>query len=157
MIEKKILPQPLLYLSKFFEQHRTEYYDRLLAVSEKGEWIEWIRFFLQAIIVQSNHAIESGKRIIDTRERYRQILQNDPKMRSYTALVDFIFTTPYFNLAQAQESLNSSYNTAKKAIGILEDLGLVEEITGQSRNRIYMARELIQLLEENQPIYSPKN
>lgn len=155
LIEKQVLPQPLLYLSKFFEQHRAEYYDRLLAVSEKGEWLDWIGFFLQAVIAQSNHAIKSAKRIIDTREIYRQKLQNNSKTRSYTALADFIFMTPYFNLNQAQNALNSSYNTAKKAVSILAELGLVEEVTGQARNRIYVARELLQLLEENEPIYKP--
>jgi len=157
LIEKGVLLQPLLYLSKYFEQYRQEYYDRLLNVSRDGDWLGWIRFFLNAVIVQSKHAIESSKRIIDTREIYRQKLQNDSKTRAYTALVDFIFLTPYFNVSQAQDALNSSYNTAKKAVNLLEELELVEEITGQARNRIYVAKELIQLLEDNQPIYKPKS
>jgi len=157
LIEKGVLTQPLLYLSQYFEQHRTAYYDLLLDISEHGNWLEWIEFFLNAVIVQSNHAIESAKRIIDTREAYRQKFQDNSKTRSYTALVDFIFLTPYFNLSQAQKALGSSYVTASKAVGILEELGLVEEITGQARNRIYVARELIQLLEDNKPIYNPKD
>lgn len=155
LIEKQVLTQPLLYLSKYFEQYRQEYYDRLLAVSERGAWNEWIRFFLQAVVVQSRHATESARRIIDTREKYRQQLQQDSKTRAYTALVDFIFVKPYFNISQAQEALGSTFNTAKKAVGILQDFGLVEEITGQARNRVYIAREFLHLLEENEPIYEP--
>lgn len=155
LIDKKVIPQPLLYLSQFFERHRQEYYDRLYAVSEKAEWVEWIKFFLTAIKLQSQHAIESARRIIDTREHYRQQLQADSKTRSYTALVDFIFQQPYFNLTQAQNALNCSYNTANKAVSLVMEMGFIEEITGQSRNRIYVARELLHLLEENEPIYKP--
>lgn len=155
LIEKEVLPQPLLYLSQYFERHRAEYYDRLFAISERGDWAGWFRFFLQAVAAQSQHATESARRIIDTREKYRLQLQSDNKTRGYTGLIDFIFVAPYFSLSQAQEALNSSYNTAKKAVGILENMGLVEEITGQTRNRIYVARELLNLLAENEPVYKP--
>ena len=157
LISKGILTQPLLYLSQYFERHHDEYYDRLLAVSLEGDWIGWINFFLDAVIAQSQHAMKSAKRIIDTREGYRQMLQNNSKTRAYTGLVDFLFMTPYFTLSQAQEVLNSSYNTAKKGVYLLEEMGLVEEVTGQARNRVYVARELIHLLQDNEPVYTPKS
>lgn len=156
LIEKGILPQPLLYLSAFFEQHRDEYYSRLLAVSQKGDWDGWIKFFLRAVITQSKHAIESARLLIDKREAYRILLQEDKKMRTYIGLVDFIFVKPYFNVQQAAEVLNISYNTASKGVNLFEKMGLIEEITGLSRNRIYVAKELLSLLAENEPIYKPK-
>jgi cell filamentation protein, protein adenylyltransferase len=156
LVEKGILPQPLLYLSAFFERHRDEYYSLLLRVSQKGDWESWIKFFLQAVITQSEHATESARRIIDERERYRLILQQEKKTRAYTGLVDLIFINPYFNIQQAAEALDSTYHTARKAVRIVEEMGIVEEITGKARNRIYVARQLLELLVDNEPIYMPK-
>ncbi len=153
---RKALPYPLLYLSDYFEKNRAEYYDRLLAVSRDGDWHGWLRFFLQGVINQSNHAIESAKRIIDQREQYRQILQNEKVSSTVLALLDYVFTMPYLNARQVSEKLSITFPTAQNAIDQLENLKILEEVTGKRRNRIYVARQLLQSLVENEPIYSPK-
>lgn len=150
-----ILPQPLLYLSAYFERYRTEYYDHLLAVSRDGAWQDWLQFFLRGVIVQSEHAIESAKRIIDQREAYRQELQGTKASATVLNLLDLVFTHPYLTAQQVSERLNVSYNTAQSAISKLEEIHVLEEITGYQRNRIYCARELIQLIAENEPVYRP--
>ncbi|HVU12841.1 MAG TPA: hypothetical protein VHD90_16295, partial [Phototrophicaceae bacterium] len=150
---REVLPSPLLYLSAFFEQHQDEYYDRLLAVSQNGDWKGWLQFFLRGVVAQSNHATEHAKRIIDQREYYRDKLQNNHASASVLRLLDFVFTRPYLNLQQISSSLNISFNTAQKAVAQLESENILKEITGQKRNRIYAARQLMNLLIENEPIY----
>ncbi|MEZ4668051.1 MAG: Fic family protein [Anaerolineae bacterium] len=151
LCERKALPYPLLYLSAYFERYRDEYLDSLLAVSRDGDWKRWLQFFLQGVMTQSHHAIESAKRIVNQRENYRQLLQQGKSSASVLSLLDIMFTSPYLNLQQASEKLNVSFNTAKKSMQQLEDLGIVHEATGQRRNRIYFAKRLLELLVENDP------
>ncbi|MBI5961029.1 MAG: Fic family protein [Chloroflexi bacterium] len=155
LCERKALPHPLLYLSAFFEKYRDEYYDHLLGVSRDGDWKSWLEFFLRGIIVQSEHAILSAKRIIDQREQYRQKLQSEKASASVLALLDLIFTSPYLTTQQVGTKLNVVFRTAQLAIEKLERAGILEEITGHQRNRVYFARQLLELLAENEPIYRP--
>jgi len=155
LCEREVLPSPLLYLSAFFEEHQDEYYDRLLSVSQIGDWDGWLRFFLRGVITQSNRAIDSAKRIIDQREYYRETLQKKRVSASVLRLVDLVYTRPYLNLQQISDSLNISFNTAQKAVSELENEGFLTEITGKKRNRIYAALQLATLLAENEPNFSP--
>jgi Fic family protein len=156
LCDRQALPYPLLYLSHYFERFRSEYYDRLLAVSQKGDWEGWIRFFLQGVIMQGEHAIESARRIIDQREKYRQQLHMEKASASTLAMLDQVFLSPYINITQASERLMLSYPTAERAIQTLAQMGILEEVTGQKRNRVYVARQLLKLIVENEPVYSPK-
>jgi Fic family protein len=155
MCERGALPQPLLYLSAYFEQNRDEYYNRLLSVSTDGDWHGWLQFFLQGVITQSNHATESATRIVDKREEYRQELQRRKVSPTTLGLLDLLFTYPYCSTTQAARRFDVSFNTAQSAIYNLIEAGILEEVTGQQRNRIYLARSLIQLLVENEPVYRP--
>lgn len=74
LVQQDVLPQPLLYLSAYFETYRTDYYDRLQAVRERGQLQEWLQFFLTAVAVQATDAIERAERLADLREGYRQAL-----------------------------------------------------------------------------------
>lgn len=156
LCEREALPYPLLYLSAYFERYRIEYYDALLDVSLNGNWESWLEFFLNGVITQSNHAIESARRIINQREHYRQMLQTDKAPSSVLSLLDFVFVNPYLSVQQAAKSLDVSYPTAQNSIKYLEDLNILEEITNKARNRLYVARHLLELLVENEPIYKPR-
>lgn len=157
LCERNVLPSPLLYLSAFFEQHRDEYYDRLLAVSQVGDWEGWLKFFLRGVITQSNHATESSKRIFALRETYREQLHMQRASSSTLRVLELVFTRLYVNPQQISRLLDISFNTAQNSILKLETEGILEEITGQKRNRIYMARQLLRLLNEDEPLYTPKN
>lgn len=157
LCEREALPYPLLYLSAYFEQHRSEYYERLLAVSSRGDWTGWLEFFMRGVLTQSKHATESAKRIIRQREDYRRILQENRASANLLRVVDFIFTNPYLNIRQVANELHISFNTAHAAVMTLEEADILQEITGQQRNRVYAARQLLNLLIENEPIYTPKN
>jgi Fic family protein len=155
LYEHNALPLPLLYLSAFFDAHRAEYYERLLSVSRDNDWDGWLRFFLRGVITQSNHATDSAAKIIKRREQYRQRLQENKAPASVIALLDHIFINPYVSLNGVKNKLNVSFNTAKNAVAMLVKEGILYEMTGQQRNRLYVATELIDLLVENEKPYQP--
>lgn len=155
LCEREALTYPLLYLSAFFERHRHEYYDRLIAVSRDGDWKEWFEFFLRGVITQSQQAIDSARKIIDQREQYRRKLQDEKASSAILSLLDLVFVSPYLTVNQVAKSIGVSYPTAQHAVSVLEEANMLEEITGRSRNRVYVARQLLELLAENEPIYRP--
>lgn len=155
LCERGALPDPLLYLSAFFERHRQEYYERLLAVSRDGAWHAWLEFFLRGVIEQSAHAIDSARRIVDQRERYRQALHSRRASASVLSLLDLVFVSPYLTAQKVSAQLDISFNTAHTAIKKLVISGILEEVTGQQRNRVYVAHDLLHLFSENEPPHRP--
>jgi Fic family protein len=153
---RQVLPQPLLYLSDFFEKYRQEYYRRLHAVTLEGDWNGWLKFFLLGVAAQADHAIESSRRIVDQREKYRQALQNSNASGNALKFIDFIFRHPYFSIGQSQEYLGCSYPTALNTVKGFIEMNIVKEITGKQRNRIYVAESLLKLIAENEPVYLPE-
>ncbi len=146
--ERQYLTYPMLYLSAFFEKYRTEYYDRLLAVSQGGKWEEWIKFFLRAIAVQSQDATENSKAILNLLEVYKKRIQQK-RLSGYTfKLLDELFKNPYITIPGAAEKLRTSYHTAKAAVEKLGEAKILLEITAKLRGKIYCVKELLDLLEE---------
>ena len=144
-----LLSQPLLYLSNFIEINRQEYYDRLLAVSQKGEWEAWLLFFLEGVHSQAVDASHRISRIEDLRSAYREDFAKDRSRRTLEKLVDYLLGSPITSITQAQETLNiGSFNMTQRNIEKLEALGILREVTGNKRNRIYHAKEILQVLEE---------
>src|SRR5436309_5025335 len=98
-----LLPQPLLYLSAYFERHRLEYYRLLLAVSQSGGWSEWICFFLRGVAEQSNDAIRRSDRLLQLMQDYRERLQSARTSALLLQLVDRLFMTPATTVARTAE------------------------------------------------------
>jgi Fic family protein len=144
-----LLSQPLLYLSNFIDVNRQEYYDRLLAVSQKGEWEAWLLFFLEGVHSQAEDAIHRISRLVNLRSSYREMFAKDRSRETLESLVDYLIGSPITSITQAQESLNiGSFNMIQRNIEKLEALGIVREVTGNKRNRIYHAEEILKVLEE---------
>ncbi len=156
LVERNALPYPLLYLSHYFEQNRREYYDRLLGVSQIGDWENWVKFFMEGVIRQSDHAIESARRIVDQREVYRKQIHSSSNSTTTISLVDLIFTNFYITARKASHLLGKTIPTVQTSIDKLMQLGILEEITGKQRNRVYVASELMRLISDNEPLYRPK-
>ena len=145
LISDGLLHYPLLYLSSFIERHRTEYADRLLAVSEKGEWDAWLRFFLRGIREQAEEAFFRAKLLIDTRRTYETRYADEPKSVRNLALA--LFEDPYFTVREASERIDVVYQTANNAVDRLEDDDVVTEITGNAQNRVFRAEEIMEIVE----------
>ncbi|MGH2748633.1 MAG: Fic family protein [Actinomycetota bacterium] len=143
-----LLPQPLLYLSAFFERERSRYYELLFAVSQRGAWSDWVSFFLEGIADQSADVIERARRLFAVRERYRTELQRGRASALPLRLVDHLFEFPAITVPQAQRVLDVSARAARLNVMKLEQLGIIEEVTGRTRNRVFVAHEILDLLGE---------
>jgi len=151
LCERGHLPQPLLYLSAFFERHRDEYYRRLLAVSQEGDWLGWIAFFLRGVNEQATDAIQTAQRILDLQSTYRKLIQGRRTPSPTLGILDRLFVNPYVTITGAQKKHDVSFHTAQAAIDLLVEAKILREVTGQQRNRIYCAEELLRTIEGESP------
>ena len=148
LIVWKLLSQPLLYLSLFIEKNRTEYYDRLFAVTQKGKWEDWLLFFLDGVHEQAEDAVDRIQALQKLRLEYKALFSKDRSRKNLTKMVDYFISTPISSIKQAQESTKlGSFVTLQGYIRKLEALGIVKEVTGKARGRIYRADEIIIVLE----------
>lgn len=147
----RLLPQPLLYLSPYFEAHRQEYYDRLLGVSQRGEWAEWLSFFLVGVAQQARETVRRIQRVQDLRERYRAQVQGERASARLLQLVDALFARPVLTINQAAAALGVNYPIAQRHVERLEALGVLREITGRARNRAYRADAVLAAIVEPLP------
>ena len=146
LCDQGALPSPLLYLSAFFERHREAYVDHLLAVSQRGSWLDWIGFFLQGVAEQARSAGELSTRLLDLREDYRTRVQAARRSALPLRLIDDLFASPYLTVPIAAGRLNVTQRSAGLNISKLVDLGIVVEITGRQRYRVFEAFEVVQML-----------
>ncbi len=147
LCEKNLLPQPLLYLSSYFEKHRDAYEDHLLDVSRVGAWQEWVQYFLRGVAVQSRDAIRRAQRLFNLWGRYREALQSARSSALLLALVDRLFSQPALTVPLAKTHLHVTYAAAKNNVAKLVTAGILKEIPGRSYNRVYFAPGIIKLIE----------
>lgn len=149
LCQRGVLTKPLLYLSAFFERHRQDYYDLLLKVSQEGAWREWIEFFLRAVVEQSGDAVSRARRVLDLHHAYTQVSREKKLPPTAGQLIELIFMRPLLNARAAQEYLNVTFPAAQKALNALVEAEILAEITGGRRNKVYAAKEILEVLEED--------
>ena len=142
-----LLPQPLLYLSAFFEHHRQEYYRLLMAVSQSGSWTPWIAYFLRGIAEQSSDAVKRANLLLSLRQRYREKMQSARSSALLLQMVDDLFSTPALDVSGASKRLNVTPRAAQLNVDKLIKSGILKEATGRRRNRIFVAAEIIDIIE----------
>lgn len=148
LCEWKVLPQPLLNLSAYFERYRQEYYDHLLSVSQRGSWGTWLRFFLRGISAQAKDSVFRMERLQGIRTQYEALVGADRNPARMTAIIDFLFSRPILTVRQLEAGLGIPYVAAKRYIDKLVSAGVLREITGYARNRIFRADEIFKILDE---------
>lgn len=148
LCERDVLPQPLLYLSAFFEQHREEYYDHLLDVSRRAAWNEWFGFFARAIAEQARDAVIRVQRLQDLQDDLRRRTSRLIRTAAPRVLVDELFASPFVTMNRAADVMGVAFKSAARTVATLEEAGILREITGQQRNRVYCADEILRLLDE---------
>ena len=143
------IAQPLLYLSLFFKQHRQEYYDRLDAVRFKGDWLGWLRFFMEGVEQTTQQAVDTAGRILKLFEDDRRKVEDlGRKSGSAHCVLDLMRQHPMTAIANAAARLNLTPPTVRSAVESLEALGIVREITGKQRDRIYTYDRYVGILDE---------
>ena len=141
------LSEPLLYLSAYFEQRREDYYRLLLGVSQAGRWDEWISFFLQGVAEQSKDAIGRSEQLLALWQTYRATLQSARSSALQLQLVDELFSYPAITIGQAAKRLKVTQRSAQLNVEKLVRKGILLEGTGKKRNRVFMALEIIKIIE----------
>ena len=149
LCHRKTLQRPLLYLSHHLKRHRGEYYDRLTAIREDGDWEGWLKFFLRGVAETADEAAVMARAIIALRERHRELLQEQAGMNSLR-LLDLLFEYPLVNVAFVRDRLGVSFVTANRLVEQLEQLGLLDETTGAQRNRRYRYTPYVALFAERE-------
>ena len=145
--EWQVLPQPLLNLSVYFERYRQEYYDHLLAVSQRGDWETWLCFFLRGVSAQAKDSVVRMDRLETIRARVQPIVDAEKNADRMGAVVDFLFGRPIFNARQLAKGVDMPFKTARQYIEKLVQTGIVREVTGYARNQIYRADEVFNALD----------
>jgi len=152
LVTEGLLPQPLLYLSAFFERYRSEYYRLLLGVSKHAMWTEWIVFFLRGVAEQSKDAVSRANQLQDLSAHYRERLQKTKASAALIKLAEALFNRPMLTVADAQKILGHSQPSAQRNIDKLVQAGILAEITGRQRGRVFAAPEVMAVVEaENGP------
>ena len=146
---KDVLHKPLLYISYFFKLHRQEYYDRLNAVRERGDYEQWIAFFLRGVAWTSESALETVKNILSLGETHKKILvQKRLSTPLAIALLDHLFLKPHISAHDISNELNVSRQTAQHLINQFLDLRILKEVTGKKRGRRFSYWEYLEYLSE---------
>jgi Fic family protein len=149
LVARKHLSQPLLYLSAFFEAHRDEYYKRLLAVSQRGDWEGWLDFFLSGVAEQSGDAVKRSRRILGLQEDYRARLYEAKAPSSAIRLIDVFFQSPVVTIRAAASAIGVTYAAAASALARLVRAGMIKELGPFKRGRMFFAEELVRRIEED--------
>ncbi|MGH9230885.1 MAG: Fic family protein [Acidimicrobiales bacterium] len=139
LVLRGALPEPLLYLSAYFEQHRSEYYDHLLLTSQRGDLLPWLTFFLHGVRRQARDAEERTVRLVELQHQMRNQLLEEGRPNSVVRLAEHLFSTPILTAASAQSLLGVTRPTAHAAIDALVERGDLHEVTGRERGRVYEA------------------
>lgn len=149
LVKEGLLDHPVVSMSAYIYRYKERYVDLLLKVSLEGgdAWGEWIGFMLEAIRTQANDAIVRSERLISIRERYHEQLKSRRAPVRLFRVVDRLFSMPAINANEAGEIMEVTSPTAYKDIAVLEDIGILTEHTGKIRDRDWVAREIIDVIE----------
>lgn len=150
LVEKKLLSRPVLYLSHFFKRHRTEYYERLQAVRDAGDWEGWIEFFLRGVSQVSQEAALTAGAILRMREDCRAHITAKLGRAAGNGhrILDRLFDHPIVSVARVREWLDITPAAANQLVNRLVGLGLLREITGYARNRRFRFEPYLKLFED---------
>ncbi len=143
-----ILPKPVLNLSAYFEADRQSYYQHLLAVSQRGEWQAWLMYFLKGIKQESEQAKRCIKALDRLRIGYLSIVKKERAGERLSQVVNALFSSPIMTIRQLEKMLGFNYPAADRCMERLVNLGMLRELTGQARNRIYQADEIIRIMKK---------
>ncbi|RKU31510.1 cell filamentation protein Fic [Candidatus Poribacteria bacterium] len=146
LMEKEILSQPLLYISDYFERHRDTYYELLLNVSQQGDWNSWITFFLKGICEQSGDGLLTIQKILSLREQYRELITGTRVPRVVNRLIEHLFSTPLVSVSGLSKEWKEGFTTVQRGVDYLVEKDILKEMTGQRRNRLFIADEILNII-----------
>lgn len=147
LVEQRILPSPLLYLSAFFEATSDEYYKQLYNVSLKGTWHEWLIYFLNGVAVQSEDVLSRAERINELLNQWKIAVASSGSQVPVD-MVQHLAVNPYFTTNKIAEDLGIAYSTAQRGVQKLEAAGIIKKTNDNKRDKVYCATEILNILEK---------
>ena len=147
MIHWELLPLPLLYLSAYFHRHQDTYYDLLMGVSERGNWREWLLFFLSGVAEQANDAGTRARRLQDLQRTWTEQLQAERATSLMFAVMNSLFEQPIVAANDMIAQFEVTHRTAMATLRKLEELSILREVTGKQRNQRYVAVQILDALQ----------
>jgi Fic family protein len=152
LCQSRILQKPVLYISHFFKRHRRDYYDYLQRIRDFGEWEPWLKFFLTGIKEVSVEATETAKKIVDLRERHRATITQSFGRAAGNGLKLFetLFERPLINVNEIAQLLDITFAAANSIVQRFSEAGILQEMTGQQRYRVFRYSPYVNLFSDNQ-------
>jgi Fic family protein len=147
LIERQILPTPLLYLSAFFEASRRDYYEGLRGVSERGAWNDWLEYFLLGVARMSEDALNRATRVNELLTQWQKRVSGESSSNPLR-VIELLGANPFITTNAAADKLNIAFTTAQRAIERLERANIVKRVGNARRDRVYCAAALLNILEE---------
>jgi Fic family protein len=148
LCQRGILKFPLLYLSHYLKFHRAEYYDRLMAIRNDGNWEGWLKFFLKGVGEVSRSATDTARKILELRQKHQTLIRDKAaNQKNAVLLLDYLFEQPIVNVRLVEEHVKCAFVTADKLLKQFAELGIVKEVTGGQRNRRYEYLQYLALFE----------
>ncbi len=149
LMEQKTLTTPALYISYFLKKNRTEYYDRLSLVRSKGDYEQWIRFFLSAVSESAQDAYNNIVLLSKLHDTYTTRINALGRARNTAyALFSYLEQNPIMEITGTAKALQLSYNTTASAVARLVDIGILAQTGGNKRSRTFIYKEYLNILRE---------
>jgi Fic family protein len=149
LCQHTVLSKPLVYVSGYFEQHRAEYYDRLLNVSQRGEWVQWIRFFLSAVASQARDAQRRTDDLLSLQQTLHEKTRFPRASGLLPKIVDGLFYKHWVTASDVAERCGVTDAAARGLINKLESLGIVTEVTGANYGRVWFAPDILEVVRRD--------
>jgi Fic family protein len=149
LVENKILKKPTLYLSAFFEKNKGNYYDALTMVRASNDIEQWIKFFLVGVIETAKNSIATFEKIIDLRQKCEdKILTIGRQAKLGKEVLGYLFSKPIVNVSEVSRKFKITTPTANSLIKKMHNIGILKELTGFARNRLFSFDEYIILFKK---------
>lgn len=144
-----VLKEPLLYLSLYLKANRQQYYDHLQLVRETGDWEAWIKFFLTGVVETANQAAETAQAIIKLFNKDRTIIEKSGRSTAtILTLHTYLQRNPISNTTKMKKTCDLVLPSIMRALKTLEELGIVKEITGKERHKVFVYNEYLDILSK---------
>lgn len=148
LVNKGILKKPILYLSDFFENHRRSYYDNLMNVREKNDISQWFKFFLVGIIETAKNGIATFDKILQMQKQNDLIIQSlGHRAANVQKVLNYLYKKPVLNAEKVREITGVSMPSAYTLIEVLENKGILKEVTGGQRGRVYVYDSYLKIFQ----------
>lgn len=149
LLEKGLMTTPVLYISYFLKKNRIEYYDRLTEVRNKGNYEQWVKFFLQAVLESAQDAAVTIDKLAALHDKNTAIISGMGRAaKNVLQLLAYLEANPIIEISKTANALNMAFNTASAAIKRLCDAGILVQSSGEQRNRVFSYEAYLSLLRE---------